>query len=128
MDDDLAGRYLALFLAYDVGGRGDLEALKLRILQSTPSFLRPDAALMLLALYDQMLFRPYIGAILSPSREWMKVPAIGRDLAKFNELVNNSLDVIFKELGKIQQRPISSYRVLEAIVTSWPTISEVFGL
>ena len=28
MDDDLAQRYLALFLAYNVGGRGDLEALK----------------------------------------------------------------------------------------------------
>ena len=58
----------------------------------------------------------------------MKVPPIGRDLAMFNQLVNNSLDVIFEELGKVQQQPISSYRVLEAIVTSWPTISEVFGL
>ena len=61
MDDDLAQRYLALFLAYNVGGRSDLEALKLRILQSTPEFLRPDAALLLLSLYDQMIFRPFTG-------------------------------------------------------------------
>ena len=65
MDDDLAGRYMALFLAYDVGGRGDLEALKLRILQSTPSFFFFVAALLLLAFYDQILFRPYTWSILS---------------------------------------------------------------
>jgi hypothetical protein len=85
MDDDLAQRYLALFLAYNVGGRGDLEALKLRILQSTPEFLRPDAALLLLSLYDQMIFRPFTGQILSPTREWMKIPPIGRELASFNQ-------------------------------------------
>ena len=74
MDDDLAQRYLALFLAYNVGGRGDLEALKLRILQSTPDFLRPDAALLLLSLCDQMIFRPFTGQMLSPTRKWMKIP------------------------------------------------------
>src|SRR5262252_1550924 len=94
MDDNLAQRYLALFLAYNVGGRGDLEALKLRLLQSTPDFLRPDAALLLLSLYDQMIFRPFTGPILSPTREWMNIPPIGLDLASFNQRVTNSLDMI----------------------------------
>jgi hypothetical protein len=127
MDEDLTQRYLALFLAYNVGGRGDLEALKLTILQSTPTFLRPDAALMLLSLYDQMIFRPFTGAILSPTREWMMVPPIGRELASFNQRVTNSLNVIFEELKKVQERPISSYQVLLALMNSWPTISEIFG-
>ena len=126
MDDDLAQRYLALFLAYNVGGRGDLEALKLRILQSTPEFLRPDAALLLLSLYDQMIFRPFTGQILSPTREWMKIPPIGRELASFNQRVTSSLDVIFEELGKVRARPASSHQVLLALVKSWPTISELF--
>ena len=126
MDDNLAQRYLALFLAYNVGGRGDLEALKLRILQSTPELLRPDAALLLLSLYDQMIFRPFTGQILSPTREWMKIPPIGRELASFNQRVTSSLDVIFEELGKVQARPASSHQVLLALVKSWPTISELF--
>ena len=127
MDDNLAQRYLALFLAYNVGGRGDLEALKLRILQSTPDFLRPDAALLLLSLYDQMIFRPFTGPILSPTREWMQIPPIGLDLASFNQRVTNSLDMIFEELRKVQGRPASSHQVLLALVNSWAAISELFG-
>ena len=118
---------LALFLAYNVGGRGDLEALKLRLLQSTPDFLRPDAALLLLSLYDQMVFRPFTGPILSPTREWMKIPPIGLDLASFNQRVTNSLDMIFEELGKVQARPASSHQVLLVLVNSWPAIRELFG-
>jgi len=68
--------------------------------------LRPDAALLLLSLYDQMVFRPFTGPILSPTREWMKFPPIGLDLASFNQRVTNSLDVIFEELAKVQAASI----------------------
>ena len=104
-----------------------MEALKLRILQSTPDFLRPDAALLLLSLYDQMIFRPFTGPILSPTREWMQIPPIGLDLASFNQRVTNSLDMIFEELRKVQGRPASSHQVLLALVNSWAPISELFG-
>jgi hypothetical protein len=88
--------------------------------------LRPDAALLLLSLYDQMIFRSFTGQILSPTREWMKIPPIGRELASFNQRVTSSLDVIFEELGKVKARPASSHQVLLALVKSWPTISELF--
>jgi hypothetical protein len=126
MEPILAKRYNALLLAYEAGGgKGDLERLNERIRQSTPTFLREDAALMLVVLYDQMILRPYTGPIPSPSGDWMPVPKIGH--RGFPKRVTRSLDAIFKELEKTKQRPISSHQVLKAIVKLWPTISKLFA-
>lgn len=127
MDEILAQRYLALLLAYDAGGRGDLALLKRSILEQTPTFLRADAALMLLSLYDQMILRPYTGPIATLSGEWMAVPRIGLDINSFFDRVRRSLDEIFKQLSVAQERPISSHQVLLAIERAWPTISELYG-
>jgi hypothetical protein len=130
MDEILAQRYMALFLAYDFGGRGTLASIKQRIQHLTPMFFRPDAALLLLSLYDQMILRPYSGPIFSlnqPAGEWMPVPSIGRDLDAFMGRVNQSFDLIHGQLETTAERPVSSHQVLRAILNSWPTISELFG-
>jgi hypothetical protein len=65
MDPLLEQRYLALFGAYAVGESDDLGELKFRLLEALRGkFLRPDAALCLMTLYDQMIFRPYTSSIL----------------------------------------------------------------
>ena len=76
MDEVLSQRYMALFLAYDVGERGELADLKQRLREASIKLLRPDAALMLLLLYDQMILRPYTGSI-----QWRDIqPPLGPSL------------------------------------------------
>jgi hypothetical protein len=71
-----------------------------------------------------MILRPYDGPIASPEG-WMPLPKMGR--RDFTGHVTQSLNAIFKEVKKTGERPVSSHQVLEAILNSWPTISELFG-
>jgi hypothetical protein len=132
MDPLLERRYLALFAAYGVGEPDELVDIKLRLLHALRSkFLRPDAALCLLALYDQMIFRPYAGSILYPVEfplmEPLPVPSVGSNRAAFRENMQTSLGSIFQQLEEVQERPISSHQVLRAIDRAWPILSNMFG-
>ena len=142
MDPLLERRYLTLFAAYGVGGPDELMGLKLRLLQAIyEKFLRPDAALCLLALYDQMIFRPYAGGILySPydaggilypeprlDELLLPVPPVGRDRAAFSEMIQGSLRSIFHQLQEVPERPISSHQVLRAIDRAWADLTVMFG-
>lgn len=129
MDQILSARYMALFLAYGVGERGELAFIKSQLLTRTPKFLRPDAALLLLSLYDQMILRPYTGPIrtLRPDGTQLPIPAIAQNESNFStQVVRRSLDEILKTLEGLH-REISSHDVLNAILNSWPTISELYG-
>jgi hypothetical protein len=136
MDPLLEQRYLALFGAYGVGEPDELVELKLRLLQALLSkFLRPDAALCLLALYDQMIFRPYASTIVFPSErlpselslEALPAPSVGRNRIAFRETMQASLSSIFQQLEDVQERPISSHQVLRAIDRAWPDLTVMFG-
>lgn len=134
MDEILSERYMALFLAYGVGERSDLTFIKSALLARThPKFLRPDAALLLLTLFDQMILRPYTGPIppLTPDpgdrQQLLPLPNIARNESYFfTEVVRRSLDEILKKLEDLHHE-VSSHEVLKAILNSWPTISELYG-
>jgi hypothetical protein len=130
MEQVLLQRYLALFLSYGAGESGDLAFIKSELLPRTVKLLRPDAALLLLSLYDQMILRPYTGSIQLQTLEetqQLGLPAIARDRTNFNGRVRRSLSVILERLEHEQQRPISSHQVLIAILNSWSTISDLYG-
>jgi hypothetical protein len=90
MDPILEARYLILLQAYQVGGREALKLIKAELLRSVRpqrrsrprSVLRPDAALCLLTLYDQMIVRPYGQRGL----ESLPVPEIGKNRKQFTKL------------------------------------------
>jgi len=117
MDEILSERYMALFLAYGVGERSDLTFIKSALLARThPKFLRPDAALLLLTLFDQMILRPYTGPIppLTPDpgdrQQLLPLPNIARNESYFStEVVRRSLDEILKKLEDLHHE-VSSQR------------------
>ena len=129
MDDLLEKRYLALINAYGAGDSGDLAGLKQSVLDfGHKNKLRPDAVLLLLVLYDQMISRPYSGRIYmptAPNREY-ELPEVARKHA-FATALDRSLEAISKELKKVQEHPISSHQLLIAINEAWPTLSEIYG-
>jgi hypothetical protein len=129
MDPLLEQRYLALFGAYGVGEHDVLVELKFRLVEALRSkFLRPDAALCLMALYDQMIFRPYAGSILFPlPLEPLPVPRLGIDREAFRATMQRSLGTIFQQLEDVHERPISSHQVLRAIDRAWPDLTVMFG-
>jgi hypothetical protein len=130
MEPVLLQRYLVLFLAYGAGERGDLVFIKGELLSRLQKFLRPDAALLLLSLYDQMILRPYAGSIQvqTPSgSQQLPLPGIAQNESAFSERVRRSLDAILGALENVHERPISSHQVLMAILGVWPTISELYG-
>ena len=70
------------FTSYGAGERGDLAFIKGELFARTGKLLRPDAALLLLSLYDQMILRPYTGSIQLQGPEGtlpLGFPAIARD-------------------------------------------------
>jgi len=129
MDDLLEKRYGALINAYGAEDSGDLADLKQSVLDfGRDNKLRPDAVLLLLVLYDQMIFRPYFGSInmpAAPNREY-ELPEVGRKQA-FATALERSLEAISKELQKVQEHPISSHQLLRAIDKAWPTLSDIYG-
>src|SRR4051812_15271444 len=127
MDKNLETRYRALFVSYDSGGRRIVTKLKEKI--SSLGNLRPDAALCLITLFDQMIIRPYIGSILDDKGALTLTPQTIR--AEFQSNIDQSFDIIIKELKDIHvdknDPRHSSHDVLIAIDKAWETLSELFG-
>src|SRR5262245_34070215 len=133
LNSDLAARYFALFAAYEAGGRDPIAEIKVRLSEAmAEGRLRPDAALCLLILYDQMIFRPYGGRISIPAQpvEQLRLaqlpPFPHGDPRELPLKMNQSLDVIFRRL-EAYERPASSHSVLKAISDSWEDLSANFG-
>jgi hypothetical protein len=128
MNPALERRYLELFWAYDAGGNGLVQWVKHRLMAGMSEYqLRADAALCLLALYDNMIVKPYYGVI--PERS--NFPQSG-DLsivkpAPDRGAIEASIEVIFERirLGDFE-RPVSSHSALLAIQQAWPRVSELF--
>jgi hypothetical protein len=130
MEPVLSQRYLTLFRRYRVRDRADLALIKTELLtRINQEFLRPDAALLLLSLYDRMILLPYTGDIrIRPLRSpTLPLPAVARDRTHFSGNVQRSLTEIFAALERVPERPISSHQVLRALLEIWPTISELYG-
>jgi hypothetical protein len=143
LDPNLERRYLALFLAYEAGGADPIAELKRRL--SAAVFperrLRADAALCLLVLYDQMIFRPYVGTINLPypliiDPSFPPIPAIRElpllsvvgDPDTFPTTMMESLTVILQQLDQDQyEHPASSHDVLRAVDDVWEQLSTSFG-
>jgi hypothetical protein len=133
MEDLLKLRYSELFAVYNVSNRPILKRIKKRLersmerpipgyLASSPR-LRPDAALCLLALYDQMIVRPY-----SAKFPGIPIPKRGRSSSDFWHSVERSLAAIFSVLRQSQRRaPYSSHDILKAINRAWPKLQVIFG-
>jgi hypothetical protein len=126
MEPVLIERYEALFLTYRVGQPGDLAFIKRRLVsKELRKLLRPDAALLLLSLYDQMILRPYTGDI-----KGLPLPVIARNRKDFSKRVRQSFTVISRDLKKRKaktRQPLSSHQVLRAILRTWPKIKNLFG-
>ncbi len=128
MNSLLERRYLDLLWAYNCGSTGAIQAVKHRLMLAMVDYqIRPDAALCLLTLYDQMILRPYYGSI--PNRDGF--PASG-DLENAHpapafDVVQRSLDVILDRArhGGFEA-PISSHSVLTIIQDVWPELSDLF--
>ncbi|WP_404294269.1 hypothetical protein ACD578_28685 (plasmid) [Microvirga sp. RSM25] len=129
MDEALANRYMALLTSYDAGGQGLLANIKGTLIRQVGRGvnLRPDAALILLTLYDQMILRPYMGHFpLMPEGD-LPLPNATRAIPDFSEDVLKSLDRILDELrGSKSGEPVSSHEVLRAIEGLWSELSAVF--
>jgi hypothetical protein len=132
MDRVLEERYLALFQGYGIKRRRDLAMIKQRLLGLVlEHLLRPDAALCLLTLYDQMIVRPYAAPVRSRRQDeeitTLPIPEIGRNKDQFAGKILQSFTVILEQIMTVHERPISSHQVLRAIDRAWPTLSEIFG-
>jgi hypothetical protein len=125
MDQLLYTRYLALLTQYEVGSRGPVIDLKKRIIDQM-GLLRPDAALCLLTLYDQMILRPYGGSIFAGDKPLqLAVPEIGD--SGFKERIDESFEIIIGELkSRYQNEPLSSHDVLLAISAVWKQLAVIF--
>jgi hypothetical protein len=133
MDPNLEKRYGNLLLAYDIGGGGLLGEIKQRLLEHVTSAyaspkLRPDAALCLLSLCDQMILRPYAGYVPTfDNISGLSIPTPAVDQRRFYETVHHSLQIIFDELNKHGKPPCSSHDVLKVVEVLWPQFAVSFG-
>jgi hypothetical protein len=87
-----------LLLSYESGGRDEVASLKQVLLKhvfikSTQPQLRPDAALCLLTLFDQMILRTYAGYIpTSRHTDGLPLPESIVSLSQFDGVVQDSAD------------------------------------
>jgi hypothetical protein len=133
MNELLALRYRLLFRAFwgsrilpFIWPKRSRELYRIKLyLEGKDAVLRPDAMLFLLILYEYMIIQPYTNKEIVLRR--VEVPEIARDPARFSETVQISLDVIFKELEKTDERPISAHQVMRAIDKTWPELSRLFA-
>jgi hypothetical protein len=129
MNELLAARYRALFLAHDAGGASFLAGLRGRIAERTVPAgpLRPDAALFLLLMYDRMLLRPYLGAIAEPGSTRL-LPQAASEPGVFLERVSGSLDLVIglAEDMRDGRGEVSAHAVMQAIDRLWPELAERF--
>lgn len=143
MDGDLELRYWHLLNSYDAQNRVMLERIKQQLLDHTftrsverrPFFrpqapwLRPDAALCLLTLYDYMITRPYAASTFSAGYPLNFPPPIYNEGSRdFQQKVDLSLDTIFDSLlRRDMDEPRSSHDILRAIDAVWPMQAKIFG-
>ena len=128
MDPDLFRRYAALLYAYGAGETGFLPHIKRRI--TLEPNLRPDAALCLLTLYDQMILRPYVGYIPTPDEQeglprlkWVE----GMKPNDFGKQVDDTLDAILSHMRNMRtEKQSTSHDVLQAITSVWAQLKEIF--
>jgi hypothetical protein len=130
MDDLLLNRYEVLLAGYANGQPGMIEELKAKLI-ADKSFIRPDGALCLLVLYDELILKAYQGRLYIPMdpasrRTGMGIPKIGK--RGFNARVRKSLQIIEKELLKRVSKSgrASSHDVLLAITSRWDELSPLF--
>jgi hypothetical protein len=129
MNELLAARYRALFFAYDVGGSPDIADLRARIAaQMAPrGRLRPDAALLLLLMADQMLLRPYLGAV--PGRDGVEpLPEFAPQGAEaLRAHLRDVLPMVIERSAAFSRgEAISAHAVLRATDSLWPQLAELF--
>jgi len=127
MEEILNKRYQQLFYHYESGAIGMLAALK-QALADKLDILRPDAALCLLVLYDQMILRPYGGHVLDGGVGVAR-PSLTAKMSggEFSERVLSSLTYLVDRLQKKSPRAASSHDVLVVINESWEYLSGQFA-
>jgi hypothetical protein len=129
MNELLAARYRALFFAYDVGGSPEIADLRARVAaQMAPrGRLRPDAALLLLLVADQMLLRPYLGAV--PGSNGVEpLPVFAPQGAEMLRAhLRDALSMVIERSAAFSDgEMISAHAVLRAADHMWPQLAELF--
>lgn len=129
MNELLAARYRALFLAHDAGGAPFVAELRARIAERTAPTgpLRPDAALFLLLMYDRMLLSPYLGAVAEPGTTRLlprAAPDPGVFLGRMSESLNRVMGVAEEMRGGDGE--VSAHAVMQAIDRLWPELAARF--
>lgn len=129
MNELLAARYRALFFAYDVGGSPDIAELRARIAaQMAPhGRLRTDAALLLLLMADQMVLRPYLGAV--PDQDGVEaLPVFAPKGAEtLRAHIRDVLPMVIERSAAFSEgEAISAHAVLRAADQLWPQLAELF--
>ena len=122
-------RYLALFLAYDVGGNREVEHIKSELADHITggAQLRPDAAHLLLMLADQMIIRPYSGSI-TPFADGLPDSDPPMNAAETRQRLDRTLKRLVTALEQANApRPRSSHAVLKALLEIWPQLKMEFG-
>jgi hypothetical protein len=128
MDILLANRYRLLFQSYGRGDTGAVAFLKNRIVTwngENRGRLRWDAALFLLANFDQLIIRPYFGLILDESGKVVPSPSGLNEETWFNR-TQEATNLVLEKLP-VTGEEISSHDVLQTIESNWETLSKLFG-
>jgi hypothetical protein len=130
MDYLLSNRYEVLLAGYANGQAGLIKELKAKVI-ARQSFFRPDAALCLLVLYDELILKAYQGPLYTPKDlptrgKPLGVPKIGK--RGFNVRVRKSFEIVEKELRKRvgKNGRASSHDVLLAFNSRWRDLSVLF--
>jgi hypothetical protein len=124
MDELLRKRYGLLFGTREVTDWPVLAGVKRRIGESS-KLLRPDAALCLLILYEDMIVRAYSGPLAPPQGDVLPPTSLGAQ-SDFGTVVQKSLDFLLGEIAKFKTTDASSHDVIKAIDSGWKTLSEYF--
>jgi hypothetical protein len=125
LDRVLEQNYLQLLTTYPaIGAVG--RRIKADLIQRL-QIMRPDAALCLLTLYDQMILRPYTGRMRLFSRPGRRPPMVDK---RFGQRVLESYSLILEELEKTARanstQKLSSHDVLRAVDARWEQLSHIF--
>jgi|APThiThiocy_cv2_1041547.scaffolds.fasta_scaffold04031_8 hypothetical protein len=124
MDELLRQRYGLLFGTREVTDWPILSDVKRQIGERGNS-LRPDAALCLLVLYQDMIVRAYSGPLALPRGGVLPPTPLGAH-PDFGPIVLKSLDFLLSEITKLNATDASSHDVIKAIDSGWRTLSEYF--
>jgi hypothetical protein len=126
VDQDLESAYRELLTTYDVRYSSTLEKIKTILIQNFEQTFRPDAALCLLSLYDDMILAPYSkrlrsGPLISDSPS----PLTEQDLEK------RTLDSFWLLVRTIERDKkdlrATSHDVVKTINSIWGSLSSFFN-